>query len=143
MASGKTQSRHAARKRALDILYEADLVDRPIGEVLVKHLDDTDDPPGDFAISLVRGVHRHGNDLDELITSHSREWKLARMPVVDRNVLRLALFEILHTDVPDAVAIDEAVELAKELSTSDSPRFINGVLARIAAEQSAPGDAEP
>ena len=143
MASGKTQSRHAARKRALDILYEADLVERPIGEILAKHLDDADDPPGEFAVALVRGVHRHRADLDALITAHSRDWKLSRMPVVDRNVLRLGLYEILHSDVPAAVAIDEAVELAKELSTSDSPRFINGVLARIAADPPTPApDAE-
>ena len=141
--AGKTQSRHAGRKRALDILYEADLVDRSIGETLVKHLDDPEEPPGDFAVALVRGVHRHRADLDDLITTHSREWKLSRMPVVDRNVLRLALFEILHTDVPAAVAIDEAVELAKELSTSDSPRFINGVLAKIAANPPAPPSASP
>ena len=129
-----TVTRHAARKRALDILYEADLIDRSLGDVLVKHLEDVEDPPGEFSVALVRGVHRHRTELDELISAHSREWKLSRMPVVDRNVLRLGLFEILHTDVPHAVAIDEAVELAKELSTPDSPRFINGILARIAAE---------
>ncbi len=127
---GRSGSRHAARKRALDILYEADLKDRPLGDVLAAVLAG-DDPPDDFAVTLVRGVHRHAAELDRLIETHSREWKLSRMPIVDRNVLRLALFELLHApDVPTAVAIDEAVELAKELSTADSGRFVNGLLSR-------------
>jgi transcription antitermination protein NusB len=128
-----TRSRHAARKRALDILYEADLVERPIGEVLAKHLAG-DEPPADFAVALVRGVHRHRDRIDELISTHSKDWKLSRMPVIDRNVLRMGLYEIaFDPEVPTAVAIDEAVELAKELSTEDSPRFVNGLLARVAA----------
>lgn len=132
MAQTKAGSRHAARKRALDILYEADLTERPIASVLVKHLAD-DNPPPEFAVAIVRGVHRHHDELDELIQANSRDWKLSRMPVVDRNLLRIGLFEILHApDVPTAVAIDEAVELAKELSTDDSGRFVNGLLARVA-----------
>ena len=127
-----TVPRHAARKRALDILYEADLVERGLGEVLAQHLENAEDPPPEFAVALVRGVHRHREELDDLISAQSRDWKLSRMPVIDRNVLRLGLYEILHTDGPRAVAIDEAVELAKELSTPDSPRFVNGILARIA-----------
>ena len=123
--------RHAARKRALDILYEADLKDRPLAEVLAAHLR-ADDLP-EFAVALVRGVHRHREQIDGLIETHSRGWKLSRMPIVDRNLLRVGLFELLHsTDVPTAVAIDEAVELAKELSTEDSGRFVNGLLARAA-----------
>ncbi|MDQ3537315.1 MAG: transcription antitermination factor NusB [Actinomycetota bacterium] len=132
MARNATGSRHAARKVALDVLYEADLTERPIAAVLAKHLEATPPPP-EFAVALVRGVHRHHEEIDELIQSHSRDWKLSRMPVVDRNLLRIGLFEILHSpDVPTAVAIDEAVELAKELSTDDSGRFVNGVLARVA-----------
>jgi N utilization substance protein B len=124
--------RHAARKRALDILYEADLKDRPLAEVLAAHLRSDEDLP-EFAVALVRGVHRHREQIDGLIETHSRGWKLSRMPIVDRNVLRLGLFELLHsTEVPTAVAIDEAVELAKELSTEDSGRFVNGLLARAA-----------
>ncbi len=131
--AGRTGSRHAARKRALDILYEADLTGRPLATVLVKHLE-ADPPPPDYAVALVRGVHRHADQLDALISANSRDWKLARMPVVDRNLLRIGLFEILHNpEVPTAVAIDEAVELAKELSTDDSGRFVNGLLARVAA----------
>lgn len=126
--------RHAARKRALDILYEADLKERPLAEVLAAHLRE-DDALSAFAVELVRGVHRHRDEIDRLIEEHSRGWKLSRMPIVDRNVLRVGLFELLHaSDVPTAVAIDEAVELVKELSTEDSGRFVNGLLARVAAQ---------
>lgn len=136
MAPSRAGSRHAARKRALDILYEADLTGRPIGVVLAKHLAG-EEPPPEFAVAIVRGVHRHQAEIDELIEANSRDWRLSRMPVVDRNLLRIGLFEIRHSpQVPAAVAIDEAVELAKELSTSDSGRFVNGLLARVA-------DAEP
>ena len=130
--------RHVARKRALDILYEADLKDRPLAEVLATHMRTAEDLP-EFAVALVRGVHRHRDEIDALIEEHSRGWKLSRMPIVDRNVLRVGLFELLHsTEVPTAVAIDEAVELAKELSTEDSGRFVNGLLARAAATADTP-----
>ena len=131
-------SRHAARTRALEMLYEADLKDRPLAEVLANHLAD-EEPPPEFAVALVRGVHRHRDEIDGLIETHSRGWKLSRMPVVDRNVLRLGLFELLHSpDVPRAVAIDEAVELAKELSTEDSGRFVNGLLSRAVEAEDTP-----
>jgi transcription antitermination protein NusB len=125
-------TRHDARKQALELLYEADLRDRALPMVLAEHLR-RDEPPDDFAVELVRGVHRHRAELDGLITANARDWTLERMPIIDRNVLRIGLFEILHLeDVPTAVAIDEAVELAKELSTDDSGRFVNGLLARVA-----------
>lgn len=114
------------------MLYEADLKDRPLPMVLAEHLRG-DEPLPEFAVALVRGVHRHRDTLDQLIGDNARDWTLSRMPVVDRNLLRMGLYEILHDDeVPTAVAIDEAVELAKELSTDNSGRFVNGVLARIA-----------
>ena len=125
-------TRHAARKRALDILYEADLKERPLAEVLATHLREADDLPP-YAVEIVRGVHRNREQIDDLISEHARGWKLSRMPIVDRNVLRVGLFEVLHNpEVPTAVAIDEAVELAKELSTEDSGRFVNGLLDRAA-----------
>ncbi|MDP8969075.1 MAG: transcription antitermination factor NusB [Actinomycetota bacterium] len=136
---GSRPSRHQSRKRALDILYEADLKDRPIPTVLAAHLQDPEPTP-EFTVALVRGVHRHRPELDALIETHSRDWRLSRMPVVDRNLLRMGLYEILHDpDVPTAVAIDEAVQLAKELSTDDSGRFVNGLLARVAASHAAAG----
>ena len=124
--------RHEARKRALDILYQADLNERPIAQVLSTH-QAGEDPPGEFTVELVEGVAATIDELDRQIEQHARDWTLARMPVVDRNLLRIGLYEILHRDdVPTAVAIDEAVELAKELSTDDSGRFINGLLAHAA-----------
>jgi transcription antitermination protein NusB len=135
VAAPRPGSRRQARKRALDILYEADLLGRSVAVVLADHLERSD-PPEDFAVALVRGVERTRLELDALIREHARGWRLERMPVVDRNLLRIGLWEILHEpDVPAAVAITEAVELAKELSTEDSGRFLNGVLARIAGEQ--------
>jgi len=134
------RSRRAARKRALDVLYEADLRDRSIPAVLAGHLDpDADDPLPDFTVALVRGVHRHREELDGLISATAKDWTLSRMPLVDRNLARMAIFEILHDpEVPTAVAINEAVDLAKELSTDDSGRFLNGLLGRIASQQAQP-----
>lgn len=135
-------SRRAGRRRALEVLYEADLLGRPVSAVLADHLR-REDPPQEFAVALVRGVERHRAHLDDLIQHHAHGWRLPRMPVVDRNLLRIALHELLYDDdVPTAVAIDEAVELAKELSTEDSGRFVNGLLARI-AESQAPGPPPP
>ena len=131
-AAPRSGSRREARKRALDILYEADLLHRGVSGALADHLEAAD-PPDEFTVALVRGVERHRPELDRLIAAHARGWRLERMPVVDRNLLRMGLYEILHDPaVPTAVAIAEAVELAKELSTEDSGRFVNGVLAGIA-----------
>jgi transcription antitermination protein NusB len=133
----KRSTRRAARTAALEILYEADLMERSVANVLVHRLREEELDP--YTLSLVRGVERNRPELDARIEAQSRDWKLSRMPVVDRNLLRLGLYEILHEDdVPLAVAIDEAVELAKELSTDDSPRFVNGVLARIAEQERDP-----
>lgn len=129
--------RHQARRRALDLLYEADLKQRSV-EVVLGSIDpvaeDTDELPA-FAAELVRGVAAHLGELDAVIAGHAEGWHLERMPILDRNLLRLALYEMRYEpDVPDAVAIDEAVRLAKELSTEDSGRFINGLLAQVARE---------
>jgi len=126
-------ARTKSRKRALDILFESELQDLPPGGTLAARRDSTDYPVNDYAISLIEGVVLHRDRLDEIIAENAKDWTLDRMPAVDRNLLRIGLFEILHCpDVPTAVAIDEAVELAKELSTDDSGRFVNGVLARVA-----------
>lgn len=132
-------ARSKARKRAVDILYEAELRERDAVAVLADRLADPDMPPvHDYTVTLVEGVAEHRDRIDELITEHAEGWTLARMPAVDRAVLRLGLYELLWADDVDvAVAIDEAVELAKSLSTDDSPRFINGVLGRIASLRSA------
>jgi N utilization substance protein B len=127
-------ARSKARKRALDVLYEADLRGADPVTLLADRVGSTDVPPvNDYTIALVEGVTAHRARIDDLISEHAEGWTLQRMPAVDRAVLRIGLYELLWAaDVPDAVAIDEAVELAKGLSTDDSPRFVNGVLGRIA-----------
>jgi len=129
-------ARRKARKRALDVLYEADLRDRNIGRTLDEYVERLEHPRPEhlpYAISLVEGVASHLDRIDELISSYAEGWTIERMPVVDRNLARIAVFELLYVDdVDDPVAITEAVELAKELSTDDSPRFLNGILGRIA-----------
>ena len=139
MAEGpKTQmpARRKARKRALDVLYEADQRDQSPVETLVSYLQRIEKPHPDhlaYAISLVEGVAAHLDRIDELIGSYAEGWTLDRMPVVDRNIARIAVYELLYVaEIDDPVAISEAVELAKQMSTDDSPRFLNGILGRIA-----------
>jgi N utilization substance protein B len=126
-------ARHKARKRALDILFEADQRGEPI-TVVVADRAGRGDPAGNaYTETLVSGVVEHAKEIDALIEANAIDWSLDRMPAVDRALLRLATFELLWgPDVAPAVAIDEAVELAKELSTDESPGFVNGVLGRIA-----------
>ena len=127
--------RRKARKRALDVLYEADLRAEPIPTVLSATLTRIEQPPAHlpYAVSIVEGVAAHTDRIDELISSYAEGWTLDRMPVVDRNLARIAVYELLYVDeIDDAVAINEAVELAAQMSTDDSPRFLNGLLARIA-----------
>ena len=129
-------ARRKARKRALDVLYEADIRARPIPEVLAAAIERIEPPRPEhlgYAIALAEGVAAHQDRIDELISSYAEGWTLDRMPVVDRNLARIAVFELIYNDEIDkAVAITEAVELAETLSTDDSPRFLNGILGRIA-----------
>ena len=139
MAEGpKTQmpARRKARKRALDVLYEADLRDLPPGTVLETYLERIGKPHPDhmaYAIMLIKGVAANIDRIDDLVASYAEGWTLARMPVVDRNLARIAVYELLYVpEIDDPVAITEAVELARQMSTDDSPRFLNGLLGRIA-----------
>jgi N utilization substance protein B len=126
-------ARSKARKRALDILFESELRGMPAGGSLAGRLADPAHQLNPYTITLVEGVAEHRERLDELISEYSLGWALERMPVVDRNLLRIGLFEVLYCDdIPDAVAISEAVNLARELSTDESPAFVNGILGRIA-----------
>ncbi|MDG4770527.1 transcription antitermination factor NusB [Solwaraspora sp. WMMD792] len=128
-------ARRKARKRALDVLYEADMRDLPPAQVLVGYLARLSPRPEhlDYAVGLVEGVAAHRDRIDELIGSYAEGWTLDRMPVVDRNLARIAVYELLYVDeIDDPVAITEAVELARQMSTDDSPRFLNGLLDRIA-----------
>jgi N utilization substance protein B len=125
-------ARSKARKRALDVLYESDLRGVTAIEVLDAKMDDDDVTVRPFTSQLVYGVVEHGDRIDDLLSTYSQGWTLDRMPAVDRNVLRIGVYELLwEDDVPDAVAISEAVSLAKSLSTDESPTFVNGLLARI------------
>jgi N utilization substance protein B len=129
-------TRSAARRRALDILYEADLLRRPLAEVLARHQRDREaGAPDGYTVELVGGVERLLPELDARIQDAAEHWTIERMPLVDRNLLRLAAFELVdRPEVPTAVVLDEAIELAKLLSTADSGRFVNGVLGHIAGE---------
>ena len=125
-------ARSKARKRALDILYETDLRDTDPLATVGERVARADPPVPEYAVELVEGVTEHRARIDEIIASYAEGWTMERMPPIDRNVLRIGVYEMLwREDIPDVVAIDEAIELAKSLSTDDSPRFVNGVLARI------------
>ncbi|GAA4388853.1 MAG TPA: transcription antitermination factor NusB [Ornithinibacter sp.] len=127
-------ARTKARKRALDLLFEAEQRQVNVGELLRQRLAApvTEAPLSEFTGDLVSGVVEHWTQIDELIATYSQGWTLARMPAVDRSILRLGAYEVLYsTDVPEAVAISEWVGLATELSTDDSPKFVNGLLGRL------------
>lgn len=133
-------ARSKARKRALDLLYASDLRggDGAMGDPLpaAAAAGTSGAPLPEHARRLVEGVLAHRERIDELIAGHASGWTLPRMPPVDRNILRIGVYELLWCDdVPDAVAISEAVELASALSTADSPRFVNGLLGRLLARK--------
>lgn len=131
-------ARSKARKRALDVLFEADQRGVPALDVLAQRVTAADPPVREHTVALVEGVVAHQAAIDGLIRTHLVGWDVDRMPAVDRAVLRLAVFELRYApEIPPAVAIDEAVELAKQLSTEESPAVVNGVLARILAEPAA------
>ena len=126
-------ARSKARKRALDILFEAEQRGTGVLDLLAERITLGSPPVPGYAADLVRGVTVHTARIDELISQYAEGWTLDRMPAVDRNVLRIGIYELLWADdVPDAVAISEAVLLAQDLSTEASPAFVNGLLARIA-----------
>ena len=127
-------ARSKARKRAVDVLYAAALRDADPVTLLLERNEVAEHPAtNDYATTLIEGVVAHRERIDELLTEHAEGWTLDRMPFVDVAILRLGVYELLWaSDVPDPVAIDEAVHLARTLSTDDSPRFVNGVLGRLA-----------
>ncbi|MGP3928345.1 MULTISPECIES: transcription antitermination factor NusB [unclassified Streptomyces] len=130
-------ARNKARKRAFQILFESDQRGAAVRTVLADWLrlartDDRQPPVNEYTMQLVEGYAEHTDRIDELIATYAVGWTLDRMPVVDRNILRLGAYELIwEDDVPDAVVIDEAVQLAKEFSTDDSPAFVNGLLGRL------------
>jgi N utilization substance protein B len=131
-------ARSKARKRAVDVLYESDVRSADALGTLAERVSLADPPVNDYTIELVEGVWANRGRIDEILADFADGWTVARMPDVDRAVLRLGVYELLwRDDVPAAVAIDEAVELAKSLSTDESPRFINGVLAKVLRDRPA------
>jgi len=125
-------ARTKARKRALDVLFAAELRGESATDALDRAIAEGEAPTNDYTVVLVRGVEEHRARIDEVLASYSEGWTLDRMPAVDRNVLRLGVWELLWTeDVPDAVAISEAMALVTELSTDESPQFVNGVLGAV------------
>ncbi len=131
-------ARSKARKRAVDLLYEADIRGTDAVATLAERVASSDGPMNPYTAELVDGVSANRARIDAILTEYSDGWTVERMPDVDRAVLRIGIYEVLwREDVPSAVAIDEAVELAKLLSTDESPRFVNGILARVLRDQPA------
>lgn len=131
-------ARSKARKQALDLLYETDIRGTNLVETLVARDVPAEGPDArpirDYTRELVNGVSEKRRKIDELITTYAQGWDMDRLPAVDRNILRLGIYEILwSSDVPTSVAIDEALVLAKELSSDESSKYIHGVLGRIAS----------
>ena len=129
-------ARSKARKRALDILFECEVRGLPLGATLDERVIAAEPPVNEYTVDLIRGVRDHQARIDELVESYAQGWALERMPAVDRNALRIGIFEILYVDeVPDAVAVSEAMSLVRDLSTDDSPAFVNGVLGNIVKDK--------
>lgn len=127
-------ARTKARRRAVDLLFEAESRRVNAGDLARERAQTpvTPAPLNEYTVAAVQGVVAHWSDIDDALTTYSQGWSLERMPDVDRAILRLGAWEILLNDeVPDGVAVSEAVALATELSTDESPKFVNGLLARI------------
>ncbi|HWF08260.1 MAG TPA: transcription antitermination factor NusB [Bryobacteraceae bacterium] len=135
-------ARHRAREQALQLLFQWDLRRTPLDEILGGYYsslliseDTVGKPrPDEFAETLLRGAIGELDNIDERITRHASHWRLDRMPVVDRNILRLAVYEMLRTETPPAVIIDEAIELARRFAGEESVHFVNGVLDAVRRE---------
>jgi len=129
-------ARSKARKRALDVLFECEVRGLPLGATLDERVIAAEPPVNDYTVQLIRGVVEHQERVDELIGSYAQGWSLERMPAVDRNALRIGILEVLYVDdVPDAVAVSEALALVGDLSTDESPAFVNGVLGAIVRDK--------
>jgi N utilization substance protein B len=127
-------ARSKARKRALDVIYASEMRHRSPVDALEELAESG--PVNDYTVELVNGVTEHRARIDEVISTYVQGWTLNRMPAVDRNVLRLATYEVLYVDdVPDAVAVSEALNLVRDLSTDESPAFVNGVLGNIVRDR--------
>lgn len=134
-------ARHHARELALRVLFEHDVAKVPFPSVLERTLQGVSSVDGEYARTLVEGTVSHQGEFDQWIEAASRDWRVGRMPPIDRNILRMACYEMAHqANVPLSVVIDEAVELAQDYSTDDAKRFVNGVLGTIAQKVRPEGD---
>jgi N utilization substance protein B len=130
-------ARSKARKRALDVLFASELRGESANDALDRAITEGDAPTNAYTVTLVRGVVERQARIDEILADYAEGWTLARMPAVDRNVLRLGVYELLFVDdVPDAVAVSEAMALVRDLSTDESPAFVNGILGNIQRNKS-------
>ncbi len=130
-------ARSKARKRALDILFASELRSEDPVMALDRAIEAGEGPTNDYTATLVRGVAEHQARIDEVLTTYSKGWTLSRMPAVDRNVLRIGVYELLwgDSDVPETVAVSEALHLVQDLSTDDSPAFVNGLLGSVVRDR--------
>lgn len=127
--------RRKARKDALEILYEKEITGQSVDKIIENRVIARHDEPSDFAIRLVEGVLEHLQQIDEIISMQTDNWALERMPIVDRSLIRIGLYEMLYEeDIPISVSINEAVELAKVYGMEESSKFINGILGRVATK---------
>ncbi len=131
-------ARSKARKRALDVLFESEQRRVDPLDTLADRQSQAEQPMNPYVVEVVEGVTAHRFEIDRILGDASRDWSVDRMPAVDRTVLRIAAWELVYGDVPPGVAIDEAVTLCKQLSTDDSPAFVNGVLSRVLADHPRP-----
>ena len=149
-AEKSSGTRHKARECALQMLFASDLVDRDCPALTLHYWDELgdtviDDKAREFANSLVCGTIKNLDAIDDVIRTRAEHWRIERMAIVDRNVLRLAVFEFMYHDTPDTVAINEALEIARKFSTYEATQFINGILDAIKQdlETKSEGDAKP
>lgn len=138
----RAPSRKQARRDAVFLLYQREVTPLSMEELVVGHKLREGYPPDDYTVTAVRGVIEHTEELDAELGAHSRDWPVARIAPLERSILRLALWELRHTETPPQVAIDEAVRLTKRYSTDDSGRFVNGVLGGIVGHAGG-GDEQP
>lgn len=130
-------ARRKARRRAVEVLYESEVRAISVDDVIARRRAQPEPPINEFTQSLARSIDERRARIDELLDTYAIGWTLERMPVVDRNILRMGAYELLWDDgIPDGVAIAEAVGVAKELSTDDSPSFISGLLSRLMENKS-------
>ena len=125
-------SRSKARPRALEVLYESEVRGADPSMLLGERISRAEQPISEYTLELVQGVDEHRERIDELLSTHSQSWSLDRMPLVDRNILRIGAYELFWRDeVPDPVAVSEAVGLAREMSSAEAPGFVSGLLSRL------------